>query len=78
MPRKTDGLRAGATVTRSFRPSPDASARLAKKGRFEEAGWFWATLLLSSVTIVGVVFAAWELVESRFFRDVDYTTLHYL
>lgn len=78
VPRKTDGPRAGATLTRSFRPSPDASARLAKKGRFEEAGWFWATLLLSSVTIVGVVFAAWELVESRFFRDVDYTTLHYL
>lgn len=44
----------------------------------EEAGWFWVTLLLSCVSIVGVVFAAWELVESRFFRDVDYTTLHYL
>jgi len=46
--------------------------------RVEEAGWFWVTLLLSSVSIVGVVFAAWELVESRFFREVDYTTLHYL
>ncbi len=30
------------------------------------------------MSIVAVVFAAWELVESRFFRDVDYTTLHYL
>ena len=36
------------------------------------------TLLLSSVSIVALVFAAWELVESRFFRDIDYVTLHYL
>ena len=27
---------------------------------------------------MAIVFAAWELVESRFFRDVDYVTLHYL
>lgn len=43
-----------------------------------EARWFWITLLLSSISIVAVVFAAWELVESRFFRGVDYLTLHYL
>lgn len=43
-----------------------------------EARWFWATLLLSSVSLVALVFAAWELVESRFFRDVDYVTLHYM
>jgi PAS domain S-box-containing protein len=43
-----------------------------------EKRWFWATLTLSSITIVSVVFAAWELVESRFFRDADYLTLHYL
>jgi PAS domain S-box-containing protein len=43
-----------------------------------EARSFWATLLLSSVSIVAVVFAAWELVESQFFRHVDYVTLHYL
>jgi PAS domain S-box-containing protein len=43
-----------------------------------ESRWFWATLLLSSVSIVALVFAAWELVESHFFRDVDYVTLHYL
>ncbi len=43
-----------------------------------EARSFWATLLLSSVSIVAVVFAAWELVESQFFRRVDYVTLHYL
>jgi PAS domain S-box-containing protein len=43
-----------------------------------ESRWFWATLLLSSVSIVALVFAAWELVESHFFRDIDYVTLHYL
>jgi len=43
-----------------------------------ERPWFWATLMLSSVSIVAVVFAVWELVENRFFREVDYVTLHYL
>lgn len=43
-----------------------------------EKHWFWATLTLSSITIVSVVFAGWELVESRFFRDANYLTLHYL
>ncbi len=43
-----------------------------------ERRWFWATLVLSSISIVGVVFAVWELLESHFFRDVDYLTLHYL
>ena len=40
--------------------------------------WFWVTLGLSSVTIAAAVFAAWELVENRFFRHLDYITLHYL
>lgn len=40
--------------------------------------WFWATLTLSSITVVAMVFAAWELIEYRFFRDADYVTLHYL
>ena len=43
-----------------------------------EKQWFWATLTLSSITIVSVVFAAWELVENRYFRDANYLTLHYL
>jgi len=43
-----------------------------------EKHWFWATLTLSSITIVSVVFAAWELVENRYFRNADYLTLHYL
>lgn len=42
------------------------------------SGWQWATLLLSSVSIVAAVFAMWELVENRFFRNVDYVTLHTL
>ena len=43
-----------------------------------ESRWFWATLMLSSISIVAVVFSCWELVENRFFRDLDYVTLHYL
>src|ERR1017187_9067777 len=43
-----------------------------------EKRWFWATLTLSSLTIVSVVFAGWELVENRFFRDATYASLHYL
>lgn len=48
------------------------------EGSTGQGRWFWVTLALSSVTIVGGVFAAWELVEMRFFRDADYVTLHYL
>jgi PAS domain S-box-containing protein len=43
-----------------------------------EKQWFWATLALSSLTIVSVVFAAWEVVDNRFFRNANYITLHYL
>lgn len=43
-----------------------------------ESRWFWATLALSSISLVAGVFAAWELIESRFFRDADYVTLHAL
>jgi two-component system NtrC family sensor kinase len=46
--------------------------------RERKQSWFWATLLLSSVSIVALVFAFWELVENRFFRDLDYLSLHYL
>lgn len=44
------------------------------------AGWRWflVTLALSCVTILAVVFSLWELIEHRYFRDLDYTTLHYL
>ena len=51
---------------------------LMSKDHFPERRWFWATLALSSVSIVGFVFAVWELLESHFFRDADYLTLHYL
>lgn len=40
--------------------------------------WFWLTLTLSSITIVSVVFAVWELIENHFFSNLDYRTLHYL
>ena len=43
-----------------------------------EKRWFWATLTLSSITIVSVVLAAWELVENQLFRYANYVTLHYL
>ena len=42
------------------------------------SGWHWTTLMLSSISIVAAVFAIWELVENRFFRDIDYVSLHYL
>src|SRR5207244_8741615 len=44
----------------------------------QERRWFWVTLILSSTTIVALVFAFWELVENRFFRELDYVSLHYL
>jgi PAS domain S-box-containing protein len=44
----------------------------------QERRWFWATLILSSISIVAVVFAFWELVENHFFREADYVSLHYL
>ncbi len=40
--------------------------------------WFWATLVLSSISIVALVFAFWELVENHYFRDLNYVSLHYL
>ncbi len=44
----------------------------------ERGGWLWATLILSSISIAAFVYAAFELVENRFYRDVNYVTLHYL
>lgn len=49
---------------------------MANVGR--DHSWFWATLALSSVSIAAAVFAFWELVENRLFRDLDYVSLHYL
>jgi PAS domain S-box-containing protein len=46
--------------------------------RQDDRRWLWITLVLSSVSIVAVVFAFWELVENQFFRDLDYVSLHYL
>jgi PAS domain S-box-containing protein len=43
-----------------------------------EQRWFWGTLLLSSVSIIALVFAFWELVENHYFRDLNYVSLHYL
>ena len=40
--------------------------------------WFLVTLGLSCVTLLAIVFTVWELVEHRYFRDLDYVTLHYL
>ena len=44
----------------------------------EKGVWLWLTLILSCVTIVAFIFFVWELVEERFFRDLDYRQLHYL
>src|SRR5437660_4366238 len=51
---------------------------LAMRADNKERRWFWATLTLSSVSIVALVFAAWEVIENRLFSHVDYVTLHYL
>ena len=44
----------------------------------EEGVWLWVTLALSCVTILTFIFSVWELVEQRFFRDLDFRQLHYL
>jgi PAS domain S-box-containing protein len=56
----------------------DGCPNLEMNNTLHERRWFWVTLILSSTTIVALVFAFWELVENRFFRDLDYVSLHYL
>ncbi len=46
--------------------------------RVPQRNWFWLTLTLSSITVIAVVLALWELIQNHFFRDLDYVTLHYL
>lgn len=40
--------------------------------------WFFLTVALSCLTLLALVFSLWELVEHRYFRDLDYVTLHHL
>ncbi len=40
--------------------------------------WFLLTLGFSCLTLVAAVFSLWELIEYRYFRDLNYVTLHYL
>jgi PAS domain S-box-containing protein len=49
-----------------------------EQSRPDSRQWFWATLALTSVTLVSLVFTLWELLENRLFRDIDYVSLHYL
>jgi two-component system, sporulation sensor kinase E len=46
--------------------------------RAPQRNWFWLTLTLSSITVIAVVLALWELIQNHFFRNLDYITLHYL
>lgn len=39
---------------------------------------FWITLIISSLTLLVLIFLLWELIEKNFFKHTDYTTLHYL
>jgi PAS domain S-box-containing protein len=48
------------------------------ESQIKRAPWFLLTVLLSCATILAVIFSLWELVEHRYFRDLDYATLHYL
>ena len=57
---------------------PTAPEEDEKKAKVRESQWFWATLVLSSTTIIAFVFAIWELVLNRWFREMDYVTLHRL
>jgi PAS domain S-box-containing protein len=57
------------------RTASEAEERKAKAG---ESRRFWATLVLSSTTIIAFVFAIWELALNRWFREMDYVTLHRL
>src|SRR5690348_11643055 len=50
-----------------------AAPLMTEPGR--ESRWFWATLVLSCISIVAIVMAFWELVENHFFRDLDYISL---
>ncbi len=59
-------------------PPPAGAPPVSRPERAREPAWFWSTLVLSSASIVALVFAVWELVENRYFRDADYLTLHYL
>jgi PAS domain S-box-containing protein len=47
-------------------------------GQPEKQRWFLLTLALSCATILALIFSVWELVEHRFFQDIDYQTLHFL
>jgi len=40
--------------------------------------WFLVTLGLSCLTLLALVFSLWELIEHRYFRDLNYVTIHYL
>lgn len=72
----------GAGVVISYRdPTRGGTAHgeMARKARVsQERDWFWATLTLSSVSIVALFFAASEVLDNRFFSHFDYITLHYL
>ena len=63
-----------------MRVRPFAGQEPALAMRESEHGrrWFWATLVLSSISIIALVFAFWELVENHYFRDLNYVSLHYL
>src|ERR1035437_9537484 len=40
--------------------------------------WFLLTVALSCFTLLALVFSLWELIEYRYFRDLDYVTLHFM
>jgi len=46
--------------------------------RSSNRSWFFLTLGLSCLTVVGLVFSLWELIEYRYFQNLNYVTLHYL
>jgi PAS domain S-box-containing protein len=72
-------------ISEAEKPAFSASAppsalpeRGEKEAKARESRWFWATLVLSSTSIVAFVFAIWELLQNRLFREMDYVALHRL
>ena len=78
MPVSTSAVEAERPGFSPQAPLEPFSESAEKQAKARESRWFWVTLVLSSTTIVAFVFAVWELLEKRLFRDLDYLTLHRL
>ena len=77
-PSSAELARSSARAGTAISPASVSEASPREPVETQTEPWFWVTLTLSSITIVAVVWATWELIEAHFFRDLDYRTVHYL